>query len=480
MIRPLGLLLAGTLLATPAYSQVLPATPSVVVAPSLLGLRVETSPETVSVRLDLTGGVQVLDESTATACRLRLVGLSPYELPLLGQPTTDSILPELRWEQDGLDPILVLPWSYRLPVHVIPEGASRLTILLDKVFTQSSERTVAPGLRYRSMRRGTPEGPLAIHVLAVDPKAPGIRVAPALAEGKGRFTLEPVSRIAQRKKAIAAINGAYFGRGGLPLGLLMIGGELLTGPIYARTALVLGEKGAVIERSATAAMLELPGGQSVEVDGFNQARWDEQIVVYTERYGDRTRTEAKGRSFEAAIQNGRVVAVAPADLPIPFGGFVVSAMGSSAEWLEPALRVGAKVAMKSTLPDVYDGVEHVLGGGPRLLEAGAPKVTAEAERFQADVAKGRAPRTAVGVTPSGELLLVAVDGRDARASIGLTLPELATLMQELGSRDALNLDGGGSTTFFLEGKTLNRPSDGSERAVSNALLIWSDSVQAGN
>lgn len=474
-----GLLLSGAPVIAPATAQVLPATPSAVPGSALLGLRVDAAPQSVTVRLEWMGEVQVKDESDAQAFRLRMGGLSPYQLPLLAQATTDRILPELRWEQDGQDPILVVPWNYRIPVHMISEGASRLTLLFDKVFTDSSERTVAPGLRHRSMRRGTPEGPLSIHVLAVDPRAPGLRIAPVLAEGRGRFGLEPVSRIAQRHGAIAAINGAYFGRGGQPLGLLMIGGELVTGPIYARTALVLGAAGALIERSATAAFLELPGRQSVEVDGLNQARWDDQIVVYTDRYGDRTRTEAKGRSFEAAIQHGRVVAVAPCDLAIPAGGFVVSAMGGAAEWLEGALGIGSPVSMRATLPDVFEGAEHVLAGGPRLLEAGSPKITSEAERFQPDVAKGRAPRTAVGVTAAGELLLVTVDGRDAKSSIGLTLPDLANLMQELGAQEALNLDGGGSTTAFLEGKTLNRPSDGSERSVSNALLIWSDALQAG-
>lgn len=481
--RLLGLLLAASLFVAPAYAQATAtesASPSAAVPNTLLGLRVEAAPEGVTFKLAMSGAVQVRDESNDAAYRLRLVGLSPYQLPLMSQPTTDRILPELRWEQDGPDPILVVPWTYRVPVHVLPDTMGGLTLIFDKVFTQSSERTVAPGLRYRSMRRGTPDGPLSIHVMAVDPKVPGIRIAPALAGTRGRFGLEAVSKIAQRHKAIAAINGAYFGRGGQPLGLLMIQGELLTGPIYARTALVLGSSGAVIERSATVAVLELPQGQSVEVDGVNQPRWDDQIVVYTDRYGDRTRTEAKGRTFEAAVQNGRVVAIASADLAIPRGGYVVSAMGGSAEWLERVLAMGAAVSLKNTLSDVYEGVEHVLAGGPRLLESGSPKITSDVERFQADVVRGRAPRTAVGVTPTGELLLVAVDGRDSRHSIGLTLTELASLMQELGAQDALNLDGGGSTTAYLEGQTLNRPSDGSERAVSNALLIWSDAVHAGN
>jgi exopolysaccharide biosynthesis protein len=84
----------------------------------------------------------------------------------------------------------------------------------------------------------------------------------------------------------------------------------------------------------------------------------------------------------------------------------------------------------------------------------------------------RHPRSAVAVRADGTVLLVAVDGRQPGHSVGMTLPELTELLVELGGTDALNLDGGGSTTLVLRGRIVNRPSESSgERPVTNALLV---------
>lgn len=484
-MHPLAVLLAALPLAAApsvapgaaggAPASAAPASP----AATLVGMRIETAPEAVTLALELSRPVLPVERSDASAFRLRLSGLTIDRLLLFDQPINDPIIKGLRWEQEGPDPVLVVPWGYRLPTRVETslDGPYRLTISLQKVFSETRRRELAPGISHQAIRRGTPFGPLSIHALQVDLKAPGVRVAPALAAGRGNFGLEPVSSIAQRHKALAAFNGAYFGRGGLPLGLLMIDRKLVTGPIYARTALGFGPAAArpVIERAAISAYVELPNGQSVDLDGLNQARWDDQIVAYTDRWGDRTRTEAKPGALEVAVApDGQVMALGANDLPIPTGGFVLSALGSPAAWLGEALKPGMTVKLKVPLSDYFEGVQHVLGGGPRLLEAGATRITSEAERFQPDIARGRAPRTAVGVTATGDLLIAAVDGRSATESVGLSLSELADLMRELGTQDAMNLDGGGSTAFVLEGKLMNKPSDGFERPVSNALLIWSD------
>ena len=71
----------------------------------------------------------------------------------------------------------------------------------------------------------------------------------------------------------------------------------------------------------------------------------------------------------------------------------------------------------------------------------------------------RHPRTAVGRTAEGDVWLVAVDGRSP-VSVGASLPELAAIMRRLGCVEAMNLDGGGSTTLAAMGLTVNRPSDG--------------------
>lgn len=484
-MHPLAVLFAALpLAAAPSVAPRAAGGASASVAPSLpaatlLGMRVETAPEAVTVTLELSQPIQAIERSEAGAYRLRLAGMTGDRLLLFDQPVNDPILKALRWEQEGPDPVLVMPWSYKLPtrVELTREAPYRLTLTLQKVFSETQQRELAPGITYRAIRRGTPFGPLSIQALQVDLKAPGVRVAPAMAASKGSFGLEPVSAIAQRHKALAAVNGAYFGRGGLPLGLLMIDRTLVTGPLYARTALGFGPSAVrpVIERAAMSAYVELPNRQSLDLDGVNQARWDDQVVAYTDRWGERTRTEGKPGTLEFAVgPDGQVMAIGSNDLPIPTGGFVLSALGAPATLLDESLRLGMKVKLQVPLSDYFEGVQHVLGGGPRLLEAGITRVTSEAERFQPDIAKGRAPRTAVGVTATGDLVIAAVDGRSAVESVGLTLSELADLMRELGAQDALNLDGGGSTAFVLEGKLMNKPSDGSERPVSNALLIWSD------
>jgi exopolysaccharide biosynthesis protein len=86
-------------------------------------------------------------------------------------------------------------------------------------------------------------------------------------------------------------------------------------------------------------------------------------------------------------------------------------------------------------------------------------------------AETRHPRTAVSKLKDGKFLMITVDGR-SESSGGIGLDDLAALLLELGATDAMNLDGGGSTTMFLDGKVVNHPSDKEgERKVSDALIV---------
>ncbi|MFN9310424.1 phosphodiester glycosidase family protein, partial [Gemmatimonas sp.] len=87
-------------------------------------------------------------------------------------------------------------------------------------------------------------------------------------------------------------------------------------------------------------------------------------------------------------------------------------------------------------------------------------------------AEARHPRSAVGLSRDGRTMwLLAVDGR-SESSVGMTLVELADAMRALGAWDALNFDGGGSTSLVIDGRLVNSPSDPTgERAVGNALLV---------
>jgi hypothetical protein len=85
----------------------------------------------------------------------------------------------------------------------------------------------------------------------------------------------------------------------------------------------------------------------------------------------------------------------------------------------------------------------------------------------------RHPRSGIGVTADGKVLLVVVDGRRAGWSVGMNLTEFAQLFQFLGATSAMNLDGGGSSVMVVQGKVVNKPSDGRERRVSSAVLVLS-------
>jgi exopolysaccharide biosynthesis protein len=85
----------------------------------------------------------------------------------------------------------------------------------------------------------------------------------------------------------------------------------------------------------------------------------------------------------------------------------------------------------------------------------------------------RNPRTIAGITARGELLLVAIDGRQPGYSVGASFDEEAGVMRALGAVDAVNLDGGGSTTLVIDGELVNRPSDATgERPIGDALLLF--------
>ncbi len=112
---------------------------------------------------------------------------------------------------------------------------------------------------------------------------------------------------------------------------------------------------------------------------------------------------------------------------------------------------------------------HIVSGRPVLVDGGEIVVSRNG-----DDPPPRHPRTALGLSEDGETLILAViDGRWPGESHGMTLEETAGLMLELGAHQALNLDGGGSTTLYIEaeGGVVNRPSDGEERHVSNHLGV---------
>lgn len=364
---------------------------------------------------------------------------------------------------------LVMEFDYVLPAPMVTDLPDRLIVEVPKEYVQTTEQLVTPGVRYGHQRRASSAGPNIVNYLKVDLSYPQTEVKLMLAQDTvvGR---EKVSSMAKRAQAIAAVNGAFFAQDGRPLGLFAIDGELISEPYARRTALGLGPNTALIDAVGFEGRVRRADGSEFPVTGLNRPRLQDDMIVYTRRYGETTRTNIYG--WDVVVVDGIVVEVVAGNATIPADGFVLSGHGAARDFLAE-VQVGDALSVDISLdPDWFAlGVKQIIGGGPRLVRDGEIEITGEAERFQPDVLVGRAPRTALGVTADGKLLLVTVNGRQPGISVGMTLTELAELMLELGAVNAMNFDGGGSTTMVIRNRVLNLPSDGVERPVANAIVV---------
>ena len=139
--------------------------------------------------------------------------------------------------------------------------------------------------------------------------------------------------------------------------------------------------------------------------------------------------------------------------------------------------VGAEINVDVTAAsDEWNDVDYAVGALYSLVENGAAVSGLQA---------GAAPRTAVGQRADGSLVFYTIDGRKPGHSIGASMSQVAARLIELGCETALCLDGGGSTTLSitepdeLAAKTVNKPSEGSERAVTNHIFLVADNEPSG-
>jgi exopolysaccharide biosynthesis protein len=120
------------------------------------------------------------------------------------------------------------------------------------------------------------------------------------------------------------------------------------------------------------------------------------------------------------------------------------------------------------LPESLTGTDHIVSGGPYLIKDGTVFVDVTAQKFESIV--GKNPRSAIGYTKEGVLILVTVDGRE-KQSVGMTLSQLASMMKQLGCENAMNLDGGGSSVMWVQGRIANSPPQHGGIPISNAIVV---------
>lgn len=338
---------------------------------------------------------------------------------------------------------------------------------------------LAPGLTIDTHVEG---GPTVVHLVGVTRRA-GWDVRTTTASGDV-LSLLHTTDIARRLSTRLAVNGTFFNVGtGDPSYALAVDGRLLKAP---------GAGGTIVGIDPTnpdASFYATPDPE-ISIQGAAVARVNSgapgagEIAMFTRELNRtvdvgspfcRARlATAGGVTLDAGgnpTQQYTVETVACSDDPIdPAGADVVAALEGTVEGdVIDGFAPGETVEYKWRIHPAANGVTVVIGGNLSLVIGGqvSSDVTGNTGPFFSE----RAPRTAICTTANGTMLLIVVDGRQRGYSIGWTPRELADYLVSIGCIDAINLDGGGSTTLAVDGVLANRPSGGAQRAVSTALFL---------
>ena len=357
---------------------------------------------------------------------------------------------------------------------------------------------IAPGVRLYHFVN--PKDPVNLDVLRISRKDKFIDVRATIG-GRTLAGLEPVTKQVTaldgpRHYPVAAINGDFYKGGnweGMPVGVTVINYEIISAPPLKtnkspRPAFVLNRSGQPdIVELAFRGELASSSGRRYRLAGVNRPRSGGGIIIYTPRLGKATpygegvvevvlgniTGTSKGGRWKLTSghkHRAKVVEVRQGGgTKIPRSGAVLSAIGEGATSLR-GLKRGGKVWFRFKRLGSRSDVREAIGGWPVLVRRGKNQFTPGKT--------ARHPRTAVGYN-NKEIYFAVVDGRRSGWSRGMTYYELGELMLRMKCYEALNLDGGGSSTMWVRGTLRNKVSDGRERPVANALAVTSSAPRTG-
>jgi hypothetical protein len=354
----------------------------------------------------------------------------------------------------------------------------------------AERQLLMPGVTYERQVQFTSHGPVAIHVLSA-PRPGGLwGLEPVLSQNAilGAERVTEMQKQLAPSATVAGVNGDLFALlDSRPSGILMRDGVLDATPHRDRSSTGIAPDGTLHVDRVQMFGTWRGNGQRRPVL-LNTQPGPNGIALLTPAWGPTTPTYPS--SLEAVIGTlpptrpnlehaGAVVEhrAGTGGGPIPPGGAVLVARGTSAQRLAAEAPVGTTATLRFVLTPSWSGIVDAIGGGPALVRDGKP-VFRHFELFSTSL-RARNPRTAVGQRADGRILLVVVDGRRPGYSVGMTYWELAQTLVRLGAVTGSGLDSGGSSTMAFDGALLNRPSDvGGERPVSEGLFVVYTGVHA--
>lgn len=372
---------------------------------------------------------------------------------------------------------------------ISPAGQAFAALEAQPYGTIIDSRTMelAPGAAYSWYDMQIGRGAEKMHVVEFDPKNPNLALRAGTKSGKV-YGMQGVTQMANYadkpgNRVIAGINGDFYDISGyatgVPDGLFMDEGRILNSSTSS-FAFGLTADGQSLYGSPKLTKTVTIGGKTSNLTHINRYRDNNQLVLFTADYNASTKTANTGDEVVLAVESGAVkngetmqlkvveVRKGLGDSPLTDGRVVLSAAGTARDVLV-GLQIGDTVTASFALAGEWAEAELAIGGQGPLIKDGD---------IQTNVGPtGVHPRTAIGTKADGSIVLFEIDGRAPGFSEGVETEELGELMEDLGVVDAMNLDGGGSSTFVtkMPGETarkmLNRGSDGGERQTGNGLLL---------
>ncbi|MEU7897358.1 phosphodiester glycosidase family protein [Nonomuraea sp. NPDC049152] len=372
--------------------------------------------------------------------------------------------------------------------------------------------TVTTGVVHTSYRAGT-GGPWFVNVLTISPDLAALTVGGTIGAGMSTSqTTTSMLRGVAGRQPYAGINGGFFDNevAGDMGGISVHNGRVLSEAKKGGTALVLQHGRPYITELGTVLTLR-SGTNARELDGINRTPGrsghcggagpgdtyhpggactnPSEIVSFTQEYGGPTpkpgtltnTTTDDDPGVEAVLNADGVVTAlhqGRGGRIVPPGGHILQGIGAGAQWLRVNARPSGRLVLGEKVIDLR--FKEDLPLGPSLYAtAGGDLLVRDAAVVYDGAMKESNPRTAIGADGAGRLLLVTVDGRDPKHSVGATRLEMAQLMKDLGAVDAVNMDGGGSTTMVVRDRIVNQPSDpvstavphGQQRPVADAIFV---------
>jgi exopolysaccharide biosynthesis protein len=365
------------------------------------------------------------------------------------------------------------------------------------IHEETNSQTVTQGVTLDNIIRFTTDGWYNFHVLKVDMSNQYISVD-TLTNKESVGKTATTNKLAAQRNAVAAVNASFFtssGSGnGFPVGAIVQSSDIMAayssfnkyGNVMS-TFSINNLNEVLLDYWRVDMNLTSQKGSVLPVEQYNvanKAKYTE-LNVFDKKWGK----TAVGLStempdiFQMVVENGIVTQFLNAQpaAPIPDNGFVVVTRAAGAAKLQQAFVVGDSVTMNiGTTPD-WTKLKMAISGSSMLLKDGAIPA---AFSFNAQDVTIKSPKTSIGSSKDGKtIFFVTVDGRQT-SSIGLTQKDMALFMKGIGAYNAVNMDGGGSTTMVARPlgsttvKVMNKPSDGTTRNVLVGIGVFSSAPAA--